>query len=336
MKTKEASFQTLLQKYFLQRMIAQRNVSQETIKSYRDTFRLFVTYLRTYHKVNPAAIKIEHLEAEYILGFLGILEKDRSNQPRTINNRLSAIHSFLKFLSFEIPEYSSLLKCSLQIPFRKEIKKQMDFLTKSEFEALLSVCDIKTELGRRDKLMLMLLYNAGVRVSELVGLRGKDVVTDGNGSSSYIHIHGKGRKDRNVPLWKSTSKFLLKYMEQHKILDEDKLFINYSGDELTRSGVRYRIECLVKRASESTPTLLKKTITPHTFRHTTALHLLQAGVDISTIAIWLGHESIETTHKYMEADMDMKRRTLEKLDEPGTNSYHFHPDNSLLAFLSSL
>jgi integrase/recombinase XerD len=336
MKSGKFSFQALLQKYFQQRMIAQMNVSHETIKSYRDTFRLYIKYLDNYHQITPTMISIEHLEAEYILGFLEFLEKTRGNQSKTINNRLSAIHSFIKYLSFEIPEYSGTLERGLMVPFRKEEKRQMDFLTKEEFNALLDVCDTDTDLGRRDKLMLVLLYNTGVRVSELTGLKGKDVRMDGNKSSAYIHIHGKGRKERNVPLWKNTAKYLLKYMGNHKILDADKLFMNYAGEELTRSGIRYRIDCLVKKASVNIPTLSMKTISPHTFRHSAALHLLQSGVDISTIAIWLGHESIETTHKYMEADMEMKRRILEKLEEPDFNSYHFRPNDSLITFLNSL
>jgi len=194
------NFQALIQKFFLQWLMAQRNVSAETVKSYRDTFRIFMKYLEKCHKVKPSAITIDHLDAKYILEFLSYLEKERGNQSKTINARLSAISSFLKFLSFELPEYSGMLSRSLMIPYRKEEKRQMDFLTKDEYHALCNACDMSSELGCRDRLMLLLLYNTGVRVSELVGLKFHDIITDASGLPSYIRIQGKGRKERNVPL----------------------------------------------------------------------------------------------------------------------------------------
>jgi integrase/recombinase XerD len=335
MKPRRNSFQFLIQKYFLQWMMAQRNVSPDTIKSYRDTFRLYLQHIETYCKVPPSSVTIHNFEAETILSFLDSLERDRRNQPNTINNRLAALHSFLKFLSFELPEYSGLLTRSLMIPFRKEEKRQMEILLKEEFQAMQDVCET-TVLGRRDKLMLLLLYNTGVRVSELISIRGRDIQIDSNGIAAYIRVHGKGRKERDVPLWKNTAKFLYEYLSTNHIRENDKLFMNCTENELTRSGVRYRIDCLKKKAAVSMPSLLKKNVTPHTFRHTTALHLLQSGVDISTIAIWLGHESIITTHKYMEADMDMKRQILEKMSEPSQKNYHFIPEDSVLTFLDSL
>ena len=178
MKQDNKSFQSLLQKFFLQWLITQRNVSPETIKSYRDAFKLFIKYLGTAHKIKPSVVTLNCLEAEYILGFLDFLEKERHNQPKTINNRFSAISCFLRFLSFEIPEYSGLLNRSLMIPFRKEEKRQMDFLTKEEYQALFDVCESESELGNRDKLMLLILYNTGVRVSELIGIKIKDIIMD--------------------------------------------------------------------------------------------------------------------------------------------------------------
>ena len=184
--------------------------------------------------------------------------------------------------------------------------------------------------------MLLILYNTGVRVSELVGIKNKDVIRDSNGSPSYVHIHGKGRKERDVPLWKTTASYLHKYMESKNSEINDNLFMNRVDGGLTRSGVRYRLDCLVRMASAKTPSIRTKSITPHTFQHTVALNLLQSGVDISTIAIWLGHESILTTYKYMEADIEMKRRTLEKIHEPGEMRFRFKPDDKVLAFLDSL
>ena len=333
---KNNDIQTLIQKYFLQRLMAQRNVSPETIKSYRDTFRLYLRYIETRYGVPPAKMSITQFSADHIIGFLSHLEKERGNSAKTINNRLAALHSFAKYLIFELPEYSGLLNRSLKVPFRKFEKRQMEFLTEDEFAALKSACETDTALGRRDMLMLLLLYNTGIRVSELVGLKLSNVHIDSQGTTAYIRVHGKGRKERDVPLWKSTAKYLAEYLRDHARGENSSLFANCADGDLTRSGVRYRLGCLQKKASKTAPSLTKKTITPHTFRHTTALRMLQSGVDISTIAIWLGHDSIITTHKYMEADLEMKRQTLEKMGDPGNSAYHFTPDAVIMAFLDSL
>ncbi len=333
---KSSNIHALTQKYFLHWLMAQRNVSPETIKAYRDTFRLYLRYIETYCGVTQAKISITHFNADYILGFLSYLDKERGNTPQTINSRLAALHSFVKYLIFELPEYNELLNRSLMVPFRKAQKRQMEFLTEDEFAAMKNACATDSALGRRDMLMLLLLYNTGVRVSELVGLKLSDIHIDGQNTTAYIRIHGKGRKERHVPLWKSTTKCLSNYMHDLTRSENSNLFANCAEGDLTRSGVRYRLDCLQKKASEIAPSLAKKNITPHTFRHTTALRMLQAGVDISTIAIWLGHESIITTHKYMEADLEMKRQVLEKLGDPGNSAYSFKPDNSIMTFLDSL
>jgi len=331
-----STFQDLLQKFFLKRMMDQKNASPETIKSYRDTFRIYIEYLNVVHKCPPHKIGLEHIEADYILGFLEYLESKRGNQTKTINNRLAAIRAFLHFMSFEKPEYSATIQRGLTIPFRKAEKRQMDFLTRNEIDAVLDVCSTKEALGRRDRMMVLILYNTGIRVSELLSLRCRDITFDGSGTAGYIHVTGKGRKERNIPLWKTTASCINKYVEERGLKQDDKLFANHTGEELTRSGVRYRIDCLVEKAQKKIPGLKNKNISPHTFRHSTALHLLQSGIDISTIAIWLGHESINTTHKYMEADVEMKQKTLEKIAEPSVRGYRFKPSKDILAFLSSL
>lgn len=332
---KNHDIQTLIQKYFLQRLMAQRNVSLETVKSYRDTFRLYLRYMEQNHRVPPTKMTIAHFDAEHILGFLAYLDEERGNAPKTINNRLAALHSFAKYLIFELPEYSGLLSRSLSIPFHKSEKRQMEFLTEDEFEVLKGACKTDTALGCRDMLMLLLFYNTGVRVSELVGLRLCDVHISSQ-KDAYIRILGKGRKERCVPLWKNTAEYLADYIRDNVCYEDSKLFANNVDGGLTRSGVRYRLDCLQKKAAEVCPSLAKKNVTPHTFRHTTALRMLQSGVDIAFIAIWLGHESIITTHKYMEADLEMKRETLEKMGKPGNSAYHYTPDESVMAFLDSL
>lgn len=333
---KNNDIQTLIQKYFLQWLMAQRNVSPETIKSYRDTFRLYLKYIETRCGVPPAKMSITQFDADHILEFLAHLDKERGNSSKTINNRLAALHSFVKYLIFELPEYSGLLNRSMMVPFRKAEKRQMEFLTEDEFSALKNTCKTETALGRRDMLMLLLLYNTGIRVSELVGLKLSDIHIDSQSTSAYIRVYGKGRKERDVPLWKSTAKYLASYMNDHAYSESSNLFANCIDGDLTRSGVRYRLDYLQKKASATVQSLAKKNITPHTFRHTTALRMLQSGIDISTIAIWLGHESIITTHKYMETDLEMKRQTLEKMGDPDHSAYHFTPDASILDFLDSL
>lgn len=314
----------------------QKQASPETIKSYRDTFRIYIEYLNTIHKCPPYKIRVEHIEAEYILDFLEYLAHKRKNQTKTINSRLAAIHSFLHFMSFEKPEYSAMLQRSLMIPFQKTEKRQIDFLTKEEIDALLDACSIKDVLGRRDRMMVLILYNTGIRVSELLSVKCNDVVFDASGSAGYIHVTGKGRKERSIPLWKTTASYIKKYILENALKEDDKLFMNHAGDVLTRSGVRYRIKCLMEKAQKTVTTLKNKNISPHTFRHSTALHLLQSGIDISTIAIWLGHESINTTHKYMEADIEMKQKTLEKMAEPSVDAYRYRPSKDILSFLASL
>ena len=330
------TIQALIQKYFLQWLMAQRNVSPETLKSYRDTFRLYIRYLEQCCDVVPAKMSIVEYDADRILGFLSYLGGERGNGPKTMNNRLAALHSFIKYLSFELPEYSGLLNRSLMVPFRKTERRQMEFLTEDEFSAMKNACDTDTALGCRDMLMLLLLYNTGVRVSELVNLRLNDVNMDNRDNTAYLRIHGKGRKERHIPLWKSTAKYLADFINGYDCGQNGSLFLNCAKGKLTRSGVRYRLGCLQRIAAETAPSLAKKKITPHTFRHTTALRMLQSGVDISTIAIWLGHESILTTHKYMEADLEMKRKTLERMKDTGQSAYNYMPEASILAFLDSL
>lgn len=183
--------------------------------------------------------------------------------------------------------------------------------------------------------MISLLYNTGVRVSELVSIKKKDVILNRNGTG-LIHVIGKGRKERTIPIWKTPQNYLTEFFKEISGNDEDYLFTSERGEQLTRSGVTYRLDCLVKTASLHCPSLLKKRVTPHVFRHTTAMHLLQAGVDISTIAIWLGHESIETTHKYMVADIRLKEKALAKTAEPNASEFRYKPSTDVLSFLDTL
>ncbi len=335
----KASLQTLhflLQGFFLQRMVQQRNLSGRTIESYRDAFRIYLRYLSDTQSLAASDVEILHFDRQYILGFITYLGEKRHNKAVTINNRLAAIRAFLTYVLEEAPEYSAIAARGMSIPSLKHVIPVMDFITKDEFESLLAACETSTEMGARDKLMLMILYNTGIRVSELTGLKVSDFTEGATGGAMYIKVMGKGRKERVLPLWKSTAAYTRKYLEDFRLGGEDRILQGKSGHALTRSGIRFRIDKLVSIASSASPSLSEKNISAHTFRHSVAMNLLASGVDISSIAIWLGHESIETTHKYMVADMEMKRKALQAMHAPGDTSYNYRPSRDLVSFLSSL
>lgn len=336
MKADLPTFQTLLQNYFLRRLIQQRSVSDQTVNSYRDTFRIYISFLSEEYNINAVSINIEYFELEYIHAFCKYLKNKRGNKGITINNRLAAIRSFMKYVAEIEPEYSGIVKRSLMVPMQKYEIPTMDFISKDEFQAMEDTCDTTTPLGSRDKLMLLILYNSGTRVSEMLALKCSDIKEADLPGRTCIKIHGKGRKERIIPLWKNTAVYLAKYISSNAIKEDDAIFNNKNGDKLTRSGVRFRINKIVKEASEATPTLREKNITPHSFRHSVAMNLLRSGVDISTIAIWLGHTSIETTHKYMVADIELKRKAMEQAGTAGDSSFRYKPSNDILTFLNTL
>ena len=336
MKSELLSVQTLIQNYFLQRLMQQRKVSYQTVCSYKDTFRVYLRYLEDVHGISATKASINHFDLQYLQSFCKYLEEKRKNKPVTINNRTAAIKSFMQYAAEIAPEYSAISKRALMLPAQKYETPVMSFVTKDEFNTLVKTCDTSTFIGARDKLMLMLMYNTGVRVSELLGIRVSDIQNADSISHASVIIHGKGRKQREVPLWKSTIKYIHRYLKEYPIEYNGYLFINKNGDELTRSGVRTRINKLVSQAIVLAPGLKEKTITPHTFRHSVAMNLLMSGIDISTIAIWLGHSSIETTHKYMVADMELKRKAMEKAGSAGNSSYKYKPSADIMNFLNSL
>ena len=336
MKTEITSMQTLLQNFFLQRMMQQRKVSAETMHSYRDTFRIYLLYMKEIHHKAPEELCIEHFDLEYLQDFCRYLEETRGNKAVTVNNRVAAIKSFLHYVSEMEPEYSAITRRALMLPAQKCEKPLMEFLTKDEFDSMLNVCDTSTFIGARDKLMLLILYNTGVRVSELLEIKTADLHKSDLASRASLKVYGKGRKMREVPLWKITTRYINKYLKDHPVGTDGYLFTNKNGDRLTRSGVRTRIDVITAKAAEAVPSLLEKNVTPHTFRHSVAMNLQTSGVDISTIAIWLGHSSIETTHKYMVADMETKRKAMERAGEAGNGTYRYKPSSDLLGFLNSL
>lgn len=332
-----AEFAPLLEGYFLKYMISQKASSPRTIASYRDSFTLYVKYLSERHGIDPEKIEMNCLSLDYLSGFVTYLENERECGASTINLRMAAIKSFLRYALVEAPEYADTIRKSLSLPGRKINHPVMTFISKKEYEALLGACDGQSIIHSRDKLMIMVLYNTGCRVSELVNVRVCDITFANNKSETpYIHFYGKGRKERTTPIWRSTEAYIRQYVTLLEMPKTAYLLNGKRGDRITRSGIAQRITTISSTALEACPSLKEKTITPHTFRHSAAMNLLQAGVDISTIAIWLGHESIETTHKYMVADLEIKRKAMEKLSETTDGAFNYKPSKSILAFLNSL
>lgn len=335
-KIYNVSFQVLVQKFFQQRLMQQKKVSGKTVDSYRDTFKIYFKFLQDEYETPVSNIDLKHMDMDHVLNFCHYLKKTRNNKAVTINNRLAAIHSFMKYVAETMPEYCELASRVLLIPFQKTEIKTMDFINKKEFEAIISVCDTTNILGARDKLMFLIMYNTGLRVSELILLSYDDIKDLNIPNRTCLKVYGKGRKERIVPIWKTTSLYLNEFIEKFNIKSNNRLFIGKNGENLTRSGVRFRIDICVKKAKIDCPSLTEKVISPHTFRHSVAMNLLQSGVDISTIAIWLGHSSIETTHKYMVADIELKRKAMESVAKVNETTLDYHPSNDLLSFLDNL
>ena len=323
----------LLQDFFCNRLIQQRRVSPHTVASYRDTFRLLLRFAVQRIGKTVAALCLADLDAPLVLAFLDHLEADRHSSVRSRNVRLAAIHSFTNYAAPEVPAALTQLQRVLAIPQKRFDRSVVGYLRRPEIEVLLGVPDPHTWSGRRDQALLMTLYNTGARVSEIVAVRRADVESE---RCAAVQLHGKGRKERVVPLWKRTAQLLRGWLPQIGSAPQQPLFPNRLGKAMTRSGVEKRLQAAVTAAKKRCPSLQGRNISPHLLRHTTAMHLLQSGVDLAVIALWLGHESVATTHGYLEADLQMKERALEKLQEPGTRTVRFTPSEGLLAFLDRL
>lgn len=312
MNPQPPSFSRLVQDFFSQRLIKQQNASHHTIASYRDAFRILFSYAEQQLGRQPSGLSLADLDGSFILGFLSHLEEDRGNSIRSRNARLAAIRSFLGFAALQDPGSLGVIHQVQAIPLKRSDRPLFGFLAKEEVQAVIDAPDRSTWSGERDHAMWATFYNTGARVSEVIGLTGSSLDL----TRKACQIIGKGRKERVVPLWKSTLATLSHW--RRLTLDDPKapLFPNRTGQHLSRSGVEDRLKRSVRQATEQCPTLKGKDVSPHTFRHTTAMHLLQSGVDLSVIAIWLGHESIQTTHQYLQADLEVKKKTLASLPSP--------------------
>jgi len=323
----------LIQAFFCERLQAQRQMSPCTVAAYRDTFRLLLKFVQQATHRAPDRQRLQDLDSPLILRFLDHLEKERRNRPRTRNARLAAIRSFMHYVAYQEPAAIAMTSRVLAIPTKRYDRPLLDYLSHQEMCAILDAPASSTWSGQRDRVLLRLLYNTGARVSEIVALSRADIRL---GPPCLVQLHGKGRKQRAVPVWKSTAKDIKLWLKKVPDEPDAPLFANRFGGRLSRSGIEKRLHLTVQAPIPQCNSLRSRTISPHTFRHTTAMHLLQNGVDITVIALWLGHEGPATTHHYIELDLAMKQRALQKLDVPKTKSCRFQPTDRLLAFLEGL
>ncbi|TNB81542.1 integrase [Pseudomonas sp. Fig-3] len=322
----------LIQRFFTDRLCIQMEASRHTVAGYRDTFRLLLRYASARHGKPPVKLTVEDIDADLVADFLVHTEAARGNSTRSRNTRLAAIRSFFRYVAISEPVW--LLQCQriLAMPNKRYVKRAVTFLDGDEIAALLAAPDRTTWAGRRDHALLLLAVQTGLRASELVSLTRGDVVL---GSGAHIRCMGKGRKERATPLRRETAKLLAAWIGKDK--GESKpLFPSIRGDRLSRDALEHLVRKHCLTASRLCPSIGTKRVTPHTLRHSTAMDLLHHGVDPAVIALWLGHESIETTQIYIHADMRLKEQALARVAAPATPSSRFRPDDQLLAFLEGL
>lgn len=329
----QPNFSALLQRFFTDRLLDQRNASPHTIASYRDTFRLLLAFAQQHLRLSPSMLAMENLDAPFIGRFLNHLEKDRGNTARSRNIRLAAIHSFFKYVVFEEPSLSALVQRVLAIPCKRHKTRSIDFLTRPEIEVLLAAPDQGSYLGRRDRTLLLVAAQTGLRASELIGLRCQDIVLT---SGAHVRCVGKGRKARCTPLRKDAVAILRAWMRERDGQPSDVLFPNARGLPLSHEGLDYLLSKHVATARSKCASLVKKRITPHVLRHSLAMELLQHGVDRSVIALWLGHETMDTVQVYLHANLELKEKALAKTRPFNGKPSRYQPDDQLLAFLQGL
>ena len=331
MTTTSPTVGPLVQAFFAEHLLGHKRASPQTVGSYRDAFRLLLDFLRVQTGTEPVALRLADLDAPIVLAFLDHLEQGRNNAVKSRNVRLAAIRSFFRFVALREPDSLGLATRVLAIPTKRATRTLVNYLTRAEMDAIIAAPDRTAWAGRRDHALLLTLYNTGARVSEITGLRRSDVQF---GTSPTVQLHGKGRKERIVPLWARTARVLQAWSHELGDTPDGIVFPNARHRRITRHGVIY----LLQQAVQLAPwvTLGTKRVSPHVIRHTTAMHLLQAGVEITVIALWLGHESIETTHMYVEADLAMKQQALGKIAPLGGGARRFKPDDGLMAFLARL
>jgi site-specific recombinase XerD len=331
--TPAISLAPLLERFFTQRLMQQRQASPHTISSYRDTFRQFLTFAQQRLRQPPSRLNFEQIDAPLIVAFLEELEKHRGLTVRSRNLRLTAIHSFFRYAAFELPAHAAQIQRVLAIPSKRFARPLVSFLTRPEVDALLVAPDRSTWSGRRDHAFILTAVQTGLRLSEMTGLKRQDLLL---GTGAHVRVMGKGRKERCTPIAKSTRAVLKAWLREPQRGDGDVLFPSAKGERLSVHGVQYMLNKHRMTASKRCPSLIDKRVTVHRLRHTMAMDLLQAGVDRAVIALWLGHESVETTQIYLEATLAMKEQALAKTTPPLGKPARYQPGDRLLGFLNNL
>ena len=330
---KLTSFAALLECFFTQRLMQQRQVSPHTISSYRDTFRQFLKFIQRQLHRPPSSLTFEEIDAPLIVAFLDDLEKHQGISVRSRNLRLTAIHSFIRYAAFEAPANSAQIQRVLAIPSKRFTRTLVPFLTRPEVDALLLAPDQRTWSGRRDHAFLLLAVQTGLRLSEMTGLKREDVI---RGGGAHVRVIGKGRKERCTPIAKPTLTVLDAWLREQQRGDGQVLFPSARGERLSVHGVQYMLNKHRVAASRNCPSLKQKRVTVHRLRHTMAMDLLQSGVDRSVIALWLGHESVETTQIYLDASLAMKEQALARTTPLHGRPGRYQPTDRLLGFLNNL
>lgn len=322
-----------LQAFFTDRLVRQRQASPQTIAAYRDTLRLLIAFAAQRTGSEPSHLDVGDLDAALVGAFLDHLETDRGNGVRTRNARLAAIRSLFRYAALRHPEHAESIGRVLAIPPKRFVRNLVTFLTEPEVDALLAAADRTTWTGRRDHALLLVAVQTGLRVSELIGLRCADVHL---GTGAHVSCRGKGRKERITPLTRTTVAVLRVWLAERAGAAIDSLFPTGTGTPLSRDAIERRLAKHATTAAAACPSLRTKRISPHVLRHTAAMRLLQAGVDTSVIALWLGHERIDTTQIYLHADLAIKERAIARTTPPGTKPGRYRPTDTLLAFLDGL
>jgi site-specific recombinase XerD len=322
-----------LQAFFTDRLLSQRQCSPHTIAAYRDAFRLLLGFAAERTHKQASNLDIADLDAPLVAEFLEHLEVDRHNSVRTRNNRLAAIHSLFAYAALRHPEHAASIQRVLAIPAKRFERNLVTFLSIEEVDALLGACDRTTWTGRRDHAMLVLAIQTGLRISELTGLSCGDVVL---GTGAHVHCVGKGRKERRTPLVALTVDVLRPWLAERQGAPCEPLFPTISGRRLSSDAIEHRIARHAATAAEQCPSIKTKRVTAHTLRHSCAMRLLLSGVDVTVIALWLGHEQITTTQIYLHADMTQKERAIARITPPGTKPGRYRAPDALMAFLEAL
>lgn len=326
-------FAPLCQLFFAKRLITQRKASPHTVSAYAQTFRLFMAYAARRLKMPPSMLSLAQLDANLVAEFLNDLESNRANGARSRNARLASLRAFYQYAALEAPQHASVIQRVLAIPYKRLTRRLVCYLTRPEVDAILDSVDQSTWVGRRNHALLLLAVQTGLRLSEITALRQADAVLS---NTAHVRCEGKGRKERCTPLAKPTVTVLRVWIKEQGADESRFLFPSSSGGRLSADAVQHALAAHVLAARLKCPSLANKRVTPHVLRHTAAMELLQAGVDRALIAIWLGHESLDTTQMYLDADLQLKRTVLDKITPIQNRPGQYRPDDKLLIYLKGL